>query len=70
MNGNDFKEGVHNLTDAAEVVLEGREENHKQPSQDGDAGRDGVPPKYRNRWLPLHRSARWVVLRPTTHAFM
>jgi hypothetical protein len=58
MNGNDFKEGVHNLIDAAEVVLEGLEENHKQPSQDGGAVRDGVPPKYRNRWLPLQPSAR------------
>jgi len=46
MNGNDFKEGVLNLIDAAEVVLEGLE-NHKQPSHDGGAGRDGVPSKYR-----------------------
>lgn len=49
MNGNCFKEGVHNLIDVAEVVLEGLEENHKQPSQDGDAGRDKVSPKCRNR---------------------
>jgi len=49
MNGNDSKEGVHNLIDAAEVVLEGLEENHKQPSQDSGAGRGGVPPEYRNR---------------------
>jgi hypothetical protein len=53
MNGNYFKEGVHNLTDAAEVVLEGYEENHKQPGQEGCAGRDRVRRKCRNRWLPL-----------------
>jgi hypothetical protein len=58
MNRNDFKEGAYNLIDVAEVVVEGLEENHKQPSQEGDADRDGVPPKYRNRWLPLYRSAR------------
>jgi hypothetical protein len=46
MNGNDFKEGVLNLIDAAEVVLEGLE-NHKQPSHDGGAGRGGVPSKHR-----------------------
>jgi hypothetical protein len=49
MNGNYYKEGAYNLIDAAEVVLEGLEENHKQPSQDSGAGRDGVPPDYRNR---------------------
>lgn len=50
MNGNDFKEGIYNLIDAAEVVLEGPEENHKEPSQDG-AGRDGVPPRNRHTGL-------------------
>jgi hypothetical protein len=47
MNGNDFKEG-----DATEVVLEGLQ-THKQPSHDGGAGRDGVPPKYGYRYTGL-----------------